>query len=220
LKGSHTVKFGAEYRRIGADVTAFSSSAGTYTFSQAFTAPTPTASGGDAFASFLLGYPSTGSIVYATPAQYLIDYYAGYAQDEYRATSKLTLNYGLRYEFETGIREADNHFTVGFDRNADFPVQVPGMALKGGLMYAGQGRSLGLGTGAGGVIDLGDPGSQPGRVHQYSVDYTRELRGGIAASIGYSGSRSNHMPVGGTVDTTVNINQLDPQYLSLGSALL
>ena len=83
-----------------------------------------------------------------------------------------------------------------------------------------QGSSLGLATGAGGVIDFVDQNSQPGQVQQYSVDYTRELRGGIAVSIGYSGSRSEHMPVGGTVDATVNINQLDPQYLALGSALL
>jgi hypothetical protein len=308
LEGSHTVKFGGEYRRIGADVMAFSSSAGTYSFTQSFTAATPTASGGDAFASFLLGYPATGSIVYATPAQYLIDYYAGYAEDDFRVSSKLTLNYGLRYEYETGVREADDRFTVGFDRNADFPVQVPGMSLKGGLMYARQngyptqqgkplngaaprggfawsltskdvirggygfywapiqfagigetamgrlgytstttylsstdgnrtptntlsnpfpagitppqGNSKGLATGAGGVIDFVDQSSRPGQVHQYSVDYTRELAGGIAVSIGYSGSRSEHMPVGGTVDATVNINQIDPKYLSLGSALL
>src|SRR6202007_2138674 len=120
LTGSHTIKYGGEYRRIGADVMAFSSSAGTYNFTQSFTAPTPTASGGDAFASFLLGYPATGSIVYATPAQYLIDYYAGFVQDEFRASSKITFNYGVRYEFEPGVREADNHFAVGFDRNAEF----------------------------------------------------------------------------------------------------
>ena len=308
LTGSHTLKFGAEYRRIGARTRIFSTSAGTYSFTQAYTAATPTASGGDAFASFLLGYPATGSIVYASPAHYLIDYYAGYAQDEFRLFSKLTVNYGIRYEYEPGVREAANHVTVGFDRDAVFPVQVPGMALKGGLMYAGengypttqgkalngwaprggfawsladkdvirggygfywapmqfsgvgetamgrlgytatttylsstdgnrtpanslgnpfpagisapQGNSLGLATGAGGVIDFVDQRSQPGRVQQYSIDYTRELRGGIAASIGYSGSRSEHMPVGGTVDATVNINQLDPSYLSLGSALL
>ena len=308
LTGSHTLKFGAEYRRIGASTRIFSTSAGTYNFTQAYTAATPTASGGDAFASFLLGYPATGSIVYATPAHYLIDYYAGFAQDEFRLSSKLTVNYGIRYEYEPGVREADNHITVGFDRDATFPVQVPGMTLKGGLMYAGengypttqgkalngwaprggfawslsdkdvirggygfywapmqfsgvgetamgrlgytatttylsstdgnrtpanslsnpfpsgitppQGNSLGLATGAGGVIDFVDQSSQPGRVQQYSVDYTRELRGGIAASVGYSGSRSDHMPVGGTVDATVNINQIDPSYLSLGSALL
>jgi trimeric autotransporter adhesin len=308
LKGRHTLKAGAEYRRIGADVMAFSASAGTYTFTQAFTAATPTASGGDAFASFLLGYPATGSIVYATPAEYLIDYFAGFAQDEFRAGSKLTINYGIRYEFEPGVREADNGFTVGFDRDAEFPVQVPGMTLKGGLMYAGQngyparqgkslngaaprggfawsltnrdvirggygfywapmqfsgvgetamgrlgysatttylastdgnrmpanslsnpfptgvtapqGNSSGLATGAGGVIDFVDQNSRAGEVHQFSVDYTRELPGGIAVSIGYSGSRSDHMPVGGTVDATININQIDAKYLSLGSALL
>ena len=306
--GSHTLKLGVEYRRIGADVTAFSTSAGTYTFTQAFTAPTPTASGGDAFASFLLGYPATGSIVHATPAQYLIDYYAGFVQDEYRVSPTLTLNYGLRYEYEAGVREAENRFTVGFDRDAAFPVQVPGLALKGGLMYAGQdgyptrqgkplngaapraglawslsdtdvirggygfywapmqfsgvgetamgrlgytatttylastdgnrtpvntlnnpfpsgitppqGSSMGLATGAGGVVDFVDPNSQAGQVHQYSVDYTRELQGGIAVTVGYSGSRSDHLPVGGTVDGTVNINQIDPAHLSLGSALL
>ena len=308
LKRSHTLKFGGEYRRIGADVRSFSSSAGTYSFTQSFTAPTPTASGGDAFASFLLGSPASGSIVYATPAEYLVDYYAAYAQDEWRVSPTLTVNYGVRYEYEPGVREANDQFTVGFDRNADFPVHVPGLALRGGLMYAGengypthqgealngvaprggfawslsnrdvirggygffwapmqfsgvgetamgrmgytatttylastdgnrtpanslsdpfpsgiltpQGSSKGLATGAGGVIDFVDQSSQPGRVHQYSVDYTRELPGSTAVSIGYSGSRSEHMPVGGTVDTTVNINQIDPSSQSLGSALL
>lgn len=308
FKGSHTFKVGAEYRRLSAATSTYSSSAGTFTYTQAFTAATPTASGGDSFASFLLGYPASGSIVFATPAEYLIDYYAGFAQDEYRVSSALTLNYGLRYEFEPGVREADNHVTVGFDRDADFPVQIPGMALKGGLMYAGengyptrQGQSLngvaprggvawslsskdvirggygfywapiqfpgvgetamgrlgytatttylastdgnrtpansvsnpfptgitspqgsakGLATGAGGVIDFVDQNSKPGKVQQYSVDFSHELPGEIAVSIGYSGSRSEDMPFGGTVDATVNINQLDPQYLALGSALL
>ena len=73
---------------------------------------TPTASGGDAFASFLLGFPASGAIVYATPAEYLVDYYAGFAQDEFRMGA-LTLNYGLRYEYEAGVREANNAFTVG-----------------------------------------------------------------------------------------------------------
>ena len=125
LVGSHTLKVGAEYRRIGASTRTFSTSAGTYGFTQAFTAPTPTASGGDAFASFLLGYPATGSIVYAMPAQYLVDYYAGYAQDEFRASSKLTLNYGVRYEYEPGVRERTTPSPSGSIGTPTFPCRCP-----------------------------------------------------------------------------------------------
>ena len=40
------------------------------------------------------------------------------------------------------------------------------------------------------------------------------------AGIAYIGATSRSLGVGGNDDATVNINQLDPQYLSLGSALL
>ena len=142
LVGHHTLKAGGEYRRIGANVLTYGASAGTFNFTPAYTQAGPTTAStmaGDAFASFLLGYPASGSLVSATPASYLIDYLAAYAQDEYRVTSALTVNYGLRYEREPGVRERDNRLTVGFDRAAAFPVQVPGLDLKGGLLYAGVG---------------------------------------------------------------------------------
>lgn len=311
LTGRHTLKLGGEYRRIGADVFAYSSSAGAFTFTQAFTQANPTTastSAGDSFASFLLGFPASGSVVQATPATYKIDYFAGFAQDEYRVHPSLTINYGIRYEYEPGVREADNNFIVGFDRDALFPTQVPGMTLKGGLMYAGengnptrqgktlngvaprggfswslnertvirggygfywapmtfpgigetamarlgytattiynastdgnrtpanslanpfptgvntpQGSASGLGTGAGGVVDFVDQDSRPGEVQQFSLDFQREFRGGNVMAIGYSGARSKYLPVGGTSDSTININQLDSQYLSLGNSLL
>ena len=40
---------------------------------------------------------------------------AATSQDDWRVSSKLTLNYGLRLEHETGLREENNNFTVGFD---------------------------------------------------------------------------------------------------------
>jgi hypothetical protein len=309
--GHHTLKVGGEYRRISADTLQYGPSAGSFSFTQGFTQASPTTASttaGDAFASFLLGYPSSGSVVSATPGLYLVDYVAAYAQDEYRVGSSLTLIYGIRYEHEPGVREAENRITVGFDRNAPFPVQVPGRDLRGGLMYAGvnghpttqgqtlngvaprggfawslsqntvirggygfywaptqysglgeaaigskgytgtttylasldggltpagslsdpfpnglstpQGNSQGLATGAGGVIDFADQYSKPGYVHQYSLDLQHELPGGNVVGVGYSGSRSERLNFGGTSDATVNINQLDPQYLSLGPALL
>ena len=51
--------------------------------------------------------------------------------------SAISANMGVRYEFEQGLREANNAFTVGFDREQPFPIQVSGLNLKGGLVYAG-----------------------------------------------------------------------------------
>jgi hypothetical protein len=42
----------------------------------------------------------------------------------------------------------------------------------------------------------------------------------MAISAGYIGARSNHLSLGGTADAPININQLDPKYLALGSAVL
>lgn len=312
LVGHHTLKFGGEFRRIKLDNITYGPSAGTFSFTSAFTqGPNPntaSATAGDAFASFLLGYPVSGSVQVATPNLYYVDYRAGYAQDDVRLNEKLTLNFGVRYEFESGLQEKNNRLVVGFDPNATFPVQVPGLNLRGGLMYAGQngyptyqgnpnknqiaprggfawslgnstairggwgffwaptqypatteaalgargysaattflasidnnltpagqlsnpfpnsitqpqGNSLGLLTGAGGVVDFPDQNARTGYVQQYSIDLRRELPGGNVVSVGYLGSRSERMSMGGTADATVNINQLDPKYLSLGTQL-
>ena len=82
-----------------------------------------------------------------------------------------------------------------------------------------QGNSQGLMTGAGGVIDFVDQNAKPGYVQQYSVDYQWELPASNVVSVGYMGSRSERLSMGGTTDVTVNINQLDPSYLSLGTGL-
>ncbi len=139
LAGRHTLKVGGDYRRIGMGVFSPDNQNGSLVFTQAFTAgPNPNATAsGDALANLLLGYAARGEFVLATPNEFFTNYVGGYVQDDFRLRSNVSVNLGVRYEFEQGLREANNAFTVGFDRERTFPVQVPGLNLRGGLMYAG-----------------------------------------------------------------------------------
>ncbi|HYO80030.1 MAG TPA: TonB-dependent receptor [Bryobacteraceae bacterium] len=78
------------------------------------------------------GYPTTLSSDLGSKLHQFLDYYAGFIHDDFRVSAKLTLNLGLRYEYETGLRARDNALIVGFDRTV-----VPGPGMRGGVMYAG-----------------------------------------------------------------------------------
>src|SRR5262249_8509571 len=58
------------------------------------------------------------------------------------------------------------------------------------------------------------------RVQQWSADLSRELGAGMALTVTYMGARGDDLPLGGSNDVPVNINQLDPKYLALGQAAL
>ena len=58
-------------------------------------------------------------------------------QEDWKVTPRLTLNLGLRYEFETPWTERYNRGIHGFDSSAKLPVSVPGMDVHGGLEFAG-----------------------------------------------------------------------------------
>lgn len=70
-------------------------------------------------ASFFLGTAGTYKATFKRPAFDLHDReYAGYIQDNWKATSKLTLNFGLRYEY-LPAQKVDGDFQIGFDKNTD-----------------------------------------------------------------------------------------------------
>ncbi len=99
--GKHTLKWGADFRRRQLTIYQTNQGNGRFNFSPALTdSRNPAGSGGDSAASFLLGYP-TGIIHDYTqnwPGER--GYELGvYMADDWRATSKLTINLGVRWDY-------------------------------------------------------------------------------------------------------------------------
>jgi hypothetical protein len=116
---------------------------GSYSFSAAFTqGPDPTrstATAGNALASMLLGYPSSGSVESRDRMAYQAPYAALFIQDDIRFSRRLTINAGLRFDYNGGWSERYNRMTRGFDFNATSPLQISGLpALRGGLRFVGK----------------------------------------------------------------------------------
>ena len=137
--GKHNLTFGAEYRRLRMDFQDLGDAPGTYTFSGVFTQANPNVSGdgtGSDVADLVLGYPVSGEVETSTFLHTYLDYHAIFAQDDYRITRRLTLNLGLRYESETGLKENNNQLAVGFDRTATAQLSA-NAAVTGGILFAG-----------------------------------------------------------------------------------
>ena len=74
-------------------------------------------------------------------------------------------------------------------------------------------------TQAGGTVDFNDQFRRSPYFQKWSIDIQRDIGSTVAVSVGYLGSKGSNLAIGGTGDNTVNINQLDSQYLSMGTAL-
>jgi hypothetical protein len=139
--GKHNIKAGFDFRTLH-DYGTPASGPTSLGFTDVFTRETPqaeTAGTGSDLATLLLGYPTSGQMSVVAHFNDFIRYYGGFVQDDYRITSKLTLNFGLRLEYESGIQEEGNHLVVGFNPNVANPLQsvVTGLKIPGEVEYAG-----------------------------------------------------------------------------------
>lgn len=143
LAGPHNIKFGIDWRIMRKNNSALGTSApGNFTFNPVFTQADPfnarsSDTSGSALASVLLGLPASGSLGFTSPLSMQHHYIAGFVQEDWKATRRLTLNFGLRYELETPWTERYNRISYGFDQDALFPAQIPGRELRGGILFAG-----------------------------------------------------------------------------------
>ena len=140
----HTLKAGVDARLIRVNVWE-ARAAGTFNFSAGMTqGPNPntaSSSAGHSIASLLLGTGTSNNTLIQNWKNVASQnfYVAGYIQDDWRVSQRLTLNAGLRYDLETPRTERYDRMNY-FDPNARSPLadRVPQFPdLRGGLVFVG-----------------------------------------------------------------------------------
>ena len=135
-RSAHTLKFGMEYRKIMGNIHANGNQAGTFNFGRGATGLLGINSGSP-IASFLLGAVDNGNVDFRAadawyPRQHAWVLHAG---DTWRMNEKLTLDYGLRWDYYSPSSEKFDRFSF-FDPNGANPGAG---GLPGRLAFAGDG---------------------------------------------------------------------------------
>jgi hypothetical protein len=136
---NHTFKFGGEFRSVQLNAQQTGDTATNFNFTPAWTqGPNATQSSptaGLGLATFLLGIPAGG--VNPAPALAMTTKYSAlFFQDSWKITPSITLNWGLRYDYESPRTDRFNQLT-NFDFSAVSPLQISGLDLRGGLTFVG-----------------------------------------------------------------------------------
>jgi len=194
IRGSHSLKFGGEHRRIQLNRTDFGGLyGGSYSFAGAISPNTGSiASTIDQLGGLVLGSVSTYSYTSQPESVYYRwRYYAAYLQDDYKMTAKLTLNLGLRWDVETPRSEK-------YNEQASFiptlPGTVSGVPVQGAVVFAGHdGRSQNL-------WPINYNGWQP----RFGLAYAP--RSWLVWRASYSLVRTPLTGIGDEIDPNINVN--------------
>lgn len=215
--GAHSLKMGVEARVYRED-SAFTSNdqTGQFVFDNTYTRQN-SASGTDtnglqAFAAFLLGLPTTTQIVRRADYSEYSKTFGIFLQDDLRVTRNLTVNMGLRYEFETPLVERNNKSVSGFDVAYVQPIEATVKArltttpvvgidpnrvnLRGGLLFAGK-------DGGSDLYETPKDGFLPRFGFAYQWNEKTVIRGGVGLFAGFLGQRRGDVIQPGYTQTTV-----------------
>lgn len=206
LMGSHSLKIGADVRKLGVDLATESAMTGSFTFNRLFSSNLGV--GGHELASVLLGAPAGGSVPFNRGnGNWFTTYYGAYIQDDWRVSQRLTVNFGVRFEHEDGLQELENRQTVGFDQSVVSPLNatVPktgllaGRTINGGLIFAGVN---GAPTEQG---DLAAVKVAPRGGFSYTLNARTVIRGGYGLFYApWNYSTTQHGQIGFTRTTSLN----------------
>jgi hypothetical protein len=126
-KGTHAVKYGFDGRLLLENNTTFGNVSPALTFGEAFTRGpldnSPIAPVGQGLASLLYGIPTAGGADLNDSRAERSKFVSFFLQDDWRIARKLTLNLGLRWEYESPIVERFNRTSRDFDFQTVNPIQ-------------------------------------------------------------------------------------------------
>ncbi len=133
VKGKHNFKFGGELRMLQFNVRRLTQASGEFDFNAQETSLNGV--GGDPLASALFGLVNTSTLNYGAFSGVRYKDISFYAQDTYKLRPRLTINYGLRYDFDLPAKEAFNRFSA-----VDPNLPNPGAGgIPGAYTYFGAG---------------------------------------------------------------------------------
>lgn len=150
--GKQLIHMGAQFIDYGQSNGSPNSQDGSYTFGKNWTQQNPLRGdsvSGNEIADLLLGYPSSGFVDNNAIPYFVSKDWAVYFQDNWKVTHRLTLDLGMRWDYDTPMTERFNRITNGFAFNQASPIAgavaaAPGVAncpacanLMGGLLFAG-----------------------------------------------------------------------------------
>ncbi|MBI3278947.1 MAG: TonB-dependent receptor [Acidobacteria bacterium] len=157
IRGKHSVRAGSEYRLYRDNAFAYGNVAPAFTFGNTYTkGPLDTSAGasiGQGLASLLLGIPTAGHVSVNASRAEQSHFLSYFVQDDWRVTPKLTLNAGLRWEYNSPPTERFNRTIRGFAYDTPQPfeararasysaspipeIPAASFAVRGGLTFAG-----------------------------------------------------------------------------------
>ena len=230
VRGSHSVRAGLEFRAYQENDKFFGfQQTGTFNFDSTWTrgpldnAANSPGSIGQSVAALLLGLPTSTSNV-ARSASYAeqSNSWGLFVQDDWKVTQRLTVNLGLRYEFEQPLHERYNRSVLGFDAAYVQPFSAAAQAVyanaplkelpasqfaaRGGLNFAG------VGGNPSSLYNTPKTEVMPRLGVAYQVDNHTVIRSGFGIFYGFLGARRGDVIQSGfsqntnVVPTTDNIN--------------